>query len=249
MSAQGRFGPFLLCVLATGLLLSLIGVACTSMRLKCKANCLDSEERLRAALENCLATCQAETKLFIGGPSCTSLCATERSPNTDSERIRILYEECKRNCPPPDEIAQGLFLGGSAAVLVVLAIVLTRCCTCGGFLGIFGLDLARVMAKRPEWQAAHIPAQRYCGCVRLYALVFYLLSLFLFCLVVIKNMSDEVGLKIVCIAAAVVSLSWQGLNELWVMLQQLEIPYQEVNHLDGPEEQTVMPQTIGAKSR
>merc|ERR1712007_184518 len=149
-----------------------------------------------------------------------------------------------------------MFQGGCGVVLLVLGIVLTRCCACGGgFFGVFGLNLAPLMQSNAEWQPGRVSRRPCCVCIKFYALIFYMLSLFLFGLVVFKNMRDEVGLKLVSIIAAVVSLSCQGLDELRALLQQFEVPYSELaeltKHHRSQEEGASMfagPQEIGVAS-
>mmetsp|Transcript_63667 Transcript_63667/g.186249 ORF Transcript_63667/g.186249 Transcript_63667/m.186249 type:complete len:279 (+) Transcript_63667:38-874(+) len=234
MSANERVGPLLLFVLASGLFLALIGVASTSIRVRCKAGCLDLEEKQQAALEDCLAKCQTETKNIFGGPGCSQECADSRPPKLDWDRIKVAYDACQYNCPPHEWIVQLLFQGGSAAILVVLGSVLTRCCcTWGGFLGIFNLDLESLGPTSSSRQVGPRPSQPGCVCVRLYALAFYALALVLWYLVTFRDMNDEVGVKVVCILAAVLSLGCKGLDEMRLSLLQFEIPYSELAQLAG----------------
>lgn len=218
-------GPFLLAVLVSGLLLSLSGVACTSARVRCKTACLDTEDEAATLLDDCLQQCHHETKSFTGGLDCKVQCS-DGPPNLDYEVIKVGYDDCKYYCRPRAWVVKLLFQGGGAAVLSVLGVVLTACCSRGGVFGIFGLRLAQVQSSSHDAQAP--PSHRNLVGVRCYAWLFYILALVLFYFVSFKKMQDETGVKLVCLLTAVLSLSCQGLDEVRVLLLQFEVPYSEL---------------------
>lgn len=249
MRAAGILGTLFLFALAIGILLSLAGIAGTSMRVQCKTGCLDDEQNAQMALEDCMDQCQEEMKEVIGGVDCSLQCALQREPLTDRERIKASYKRCKRACQPSDLAVRVVYLGGTTSVLCTLGMVLTHICSCGDFVGVFGLELDALAPQPPPRQAQG--GANGCACLRTYALAFYALSLVLFFRVTFQDMRDEVGVKIVCILSAMTSLSFQGLDELRRVIQRFDVPYSEVARLMRNPEQpkdVADPQTVGSVS-
>ncbi|CAK0795884.1 unnamed protein product [Prorocentrum cordatum] len=133
-------------------------------------------------------------KMVVGGPDCSQLCAEQREPRLDWDRIRASYDECKGGCLPQiDQLVRAVYLSGSTAVLGSLGAVLllTRCCSCDDFVGVFGLDLDLLVPR-----AVHAgPDGGGCACLHLYAILFYALSLALFLRATLQDMADEVGVN------------------------------------------------------
>ncbi|CAK0795882.1 unnamed protein product [Prorocentrum cordatum] len=145
-------------------------------------------------ISSCEPPGKSEMKMVVGGPDCSQLCAEQREPRLDWDRIRASYDECKGGCLPQiDQLVRAVYLSGSTAVLGSLGAVLllTRCCSCDDFVGVFGLDLDLLVPR-----AVHAgPDGGGCACLHLYAILFYALSLALFLRATLQDMADEVGVN------------------------------------------------------